>query len=203
MAIIDGWALCEIDIDGQAQLAQKVQVLTVIAISTTMVRITFDRPMLKDSYLLDKNNYSLTPQSNDDVEVVISSVYPKNVDEPNWVDLICSEHTDAKSYDLEILNDNIKDTTLMPVDLTQFPITYTSIGLAPVIIGIKPTSKNTIEIKFSETMLDNATIRDPLRYSFSGGLTVVEVMNVVDDTVTLITSDQTENTLYTLTITQP
>lgn len=203
MADINGWGLADIELDGFAHLAEKVNINSV-TMYTGKIRVVFDRGMLKNDALTDISNYTIIRPTTDDVQPVINSITTENVDEPTWIELNCTEHTIGSTYQLAIATTNgPTDPELMPIDSSATPQNYTGVGAIPTIDTVASISANLIEVKFSESMLDEPAIRDHTNYSFDKGLTTVDVLNVDGDIVTIITSDQTPGELYTMTVTQP
>jgi hypothetical protein len=86
------------------------------------------------------------------------------------------------------------------VDAGAYTASFTGDGDTPTVKLLIPQGANRVDVVFNEPMEDNTDIRNPAKYSFDNGLTVVSVLEFDNDTVKLATSDQTPGTLYTLTI---
>lgn len=175
-------------------------VASAVALTSRLVRVTFGQNMAKNNLLTDPNNYMITEGLNA-APVYVQSVRSDPDATPEYVDLITSEMTNGADYTAEV---NPGDGG--PVDTEGDNIgelnsaAFVGKGDAPTITQVQAIGTNRVDVKFSESMLGNADIRDASRYSFNNGLTVLEVLQVSGDTVKLLTSDQTPGTLYTLTI---
>jgi hypothetical protein len=203
MADIFGWGLGDIELDGYAHLVKKVVILSVTPF-VTKIRVVFDRPMLKNSALLNTSNYQIIPPTLDDAQPIINSITTENVTQPTWIEINHSEHTIGKTYQVAFnLSGGITDTELVPLDPSSTPKSYTSVGSLPTIESVSSVGKNLISVKFSETMLEEPTINDYTRYSFDKGLLSTNAVLFNGDTVLITTTDQTPGELYTITITQP
>ena len=176
------------------------KISSVLAQNSTTVRVTFDEPMDPNSgQLINAGNYSITPTGGG-ASVNVNSVNALGA-APLWVDLLTSEMTDGAAYDCTV-NDAgpIRDDSWNPLDSGFATVAFTGEGLAPTVASVIAISENRIDIVFTEAMLDNADARNPLTYAFNNGLTVLSVLDVDNDTVKLVTSDQVPNLLYTVTI---
>jgi len=192
--------LCSSLMTGLGQVVQLVKIALVEAITATRIRITFDRPMKKDAALLSRYNYQVTPQTPGAATIFVDSVEPENRLHPEFVDLIISEMTDAATYRGEVNPDGPVDPEGVPMDPGYNYDDYTGIGIAPTVSQVVAVSENRIDVVYSETMKDNADIRNPSKYSFDNGLSVIDVLEFDGQTVKLVTSNQVPGTLYTLTL---
>lgn len=190
--------------DVKGKLSQLVELDSVTVINSTKVRFAFDRPMLKDSKLLDGNNYEVKPLTSYGVAVYVQEVQPENEPEPTYVDLVITEMTDSTLYEGEVrVVAGPTDPEGTPMDPSANFDFFTGVGVAPLISSVVAVGVNRADVIFDENMEDNSAIRDKNNYAFDNGLSVVSVLDVVGDTVKLVTSDQMEGVLYTLTITNP
>jgi len=199
----NGLAVAQISTLGH--LAKLVELASITAISSTKIRVTFDRPMKKDSKLLDPDNYVIEPATTFGVALYYDQVIPEpNETEPTYVDIVTTEMTDGVLYEgyVEIAGGPVdpEDTPMDPSSNFDF---FYGIGESPELFSVTAVGINRVDVKFNDRMDDNAPIRDVNNYAFDQGLTIISVLDVVGDTVKLITSDQTPGVLYTLTITQP
>lgn len=166
------------------------------------IRVTFNQPMTNDSRLVSPANYVIAAVA-DGVSVFVTSVVPDPASTfPSFVDLNVNEMTDGEGYQIQV-----NPGASSPVSQAGLPIivggsivSFTGQGVNPTVVSVAGVDQNLVEIKFSENMLDNVPIRDPANYAFDGGLTVTAVLDVVGDTVRLVTSDQTPGLLYNLVI---
>ena len=201
--IILGFALCESLATCNGFLINPVNISSVVPYSDTRIRITFDRPMKKNENLTDVFNYSVSPGVVDAAIVSFSEIIPESVSSPRYVDIVLdTEMTNGRPYDLEIATfDGPTDEDGNPFDSSTNTAVFIGKGTLPEILYVKAISQNRVDVVFTENMLDNSVIRDPLRYSFDKSLSVLSVAGLDGDTVQLVTSDQTPGELYTLTIT--
>jgi hypothetical protein len=77
---------------------------------------------------------------------------------------------------------------------------YVGIGDAPSIKQVLAVSPNRVDVVFNENMKSTPEILDPSRYTWSGGLSTLDVLELDGDTVKLVTTDQTTGAIYDLTI---
>jgi hypothetical protein len=180
------------------------RVASATPLSSTRVRVTFDGQMVSDSQLMTPSNYVFTTLAPGAVAVSVRGVTPQpGVTYPTYVDIDLTEMTQGGSYRV-----TVNTGPGSPVDRYGFTVNavgksadFSGVGTAPTVVSVAAVGTNRVDVKFSEPMLDDGgDIRDPGRYSFDGGLTVLSVLDVVGDTVKLVTSDQTPGQLYNLTI---
>jgi hypothetical protein len=196
-----GLGLADCEVEALGQFVSLVKIASVVAVSATKVRVTFDRRMKKDAALLAAYNYSVTPQTGGAASVTINSVEPESATNPLWVDLITSEMTDGATYRGEVSTSGPTDTEGTPVDPNNNYVDYTGVGEAPTIHRVIPQSANRVDVQFNESMKSNDDILNPAKYTWDNGLSTLNVLEVDGDTVKLVTSEQVPGTLYTLTIT--
>jgi hypothetical protein len=165
------------------------------------IRVTFDQPMIRDSRLIDKTNYEVTPSS-DGVSIFIENIIAEDTTYSNYVDLITNEMTNLAGYQLYINIGGNSPVSKLGLKITATGNTYsfTGNGRNPTISYIEALSENIINVVFDEIMLDNGAIRDKDNYVFDNELTAINIVNVSEDTVQITTSNQTPGELYTLTI---
>ena len=185
-----------------ARLINPVKISSVNAYSASKVRITFDRPMDKNSQLVSVLNYELTPSSSSSAPLYHSSITPESVVSPRYVDVgLDSEMTHEGSYELEIATEGGPTSVdANPLDGTTNEDTFLGLGVIPGILSVVAVGRNRVDVIFTEAMADNVEIRTPSNYSFDKSLSVLGVLGVSSDTVQLATTDQTPGELYTLTV---
>lgn len=175
---------------------------SVEVLSSTSIRLHFNEDMIKDSALLSPSNYALTPITPGAAPLFFTSVEaPEGDNFPDYVDIAVSEMTDGASYQAEVSTSGPTDKDSNFVDPLHNTANFTGEGDPPTVSSVVPISTNRVDVVFNEPMKDNTDIRDPSNYSWDNGLTTLSVLDVVDETVQLVTGDQTPGTLYTLTIT--
>ena len=184
-----------------ASLRKAPRVLSASALTSTKVRLTFDGGMTKDNLLTDPSNYLFTVGSGADL--LATAVVAEDETNPTYVDITTNEHTDGAVYTAEVnpLAGGPTGRFGMNVADGDNSAAFAGVGIPPTVASVEAVSANLVNVVFSEDMADNADIRDASNYSFSGGLSVISVLDVSGDTVQLVTSDQTPGTLYNLTIT--
>lgn len=183
-----------------AQFVQEVKVTDIAAITSTKVRVTFDRGMLNNTALKNVGNYSISPQTPGAANLYLSSVEPENKTYPTFVDIITSEMTDGAMYQGMVSSYGPIDPEGVPVDANNNTYSYVGSGDLPTISQVIAISKNRVDVVFTENMKDNPDIRNPENYEFDNGLITLEVLDMEADTVKLVTTDQTPGVLYTLII---
>jgi hypothetical protein len=115
---------------------------------------------------------------------------------PLFVELGVTEMTDSRLYGLEVVGGIVGANAEQPAGQSVFA----GIGRTPEVLLVLATSKNTVQIQFTEVMEDNADLRNAANYVFDGGLATLEVIAVQGSVVMLRTDDQAEGQLYNLTV---
>jgi hypothetical protein len=178
------------------------QISAIVAVNANKIRVTFDEPMdLNGGELATVGNYSITPQTAGAAAVNILSVAAGVGATPSYVEIETTEHTEGATYQLAVVTSGeIRDAAYNPIDPAGASDTYAGEGDAPTLLRVEPVSSTRVDLVFSEAMRDNATIRDPAQYVWDNGLTTLAVLEIESDTVKLVTTEQTEGLLYSLTI---
>ena len=179
-------------------VAIQTKLSQVEVLSETLLRAHFDKPMDRND-LLVLSYYTFSAVSPGAATLYLQRATPPLDTYPTYVDLTISEMTDGKTYNLE-LSLSMKDKWGNPISDSFNDKDFDGIGESPTVSQVIALSENRAQVVFSEVMRDNADLRDPAKYSFDKGLTVVSVLEVEGANVTLVTSDQTPNELYTLTV---
>jgi len=200
MADVNGYGLGQIAFTALAHGVTLVKVSAAESISSIKTKVTFDRSMTKNAALISKYNYQITTTTPGAIIPAISSVVAENVDNPTYVELNISEMTNAASYVVEVNPSGPVDFNGNPVDPDNNDESFVGIGIAPYVHSVAAISENRADVIFSESMKDNDAIRDPNAYTFDNGLSVLSVLEVSQETVKLVTSDQTPGLLYALTV---
>lgn len=179
------------------------RVASAVTLSPGLVRVTFDQQMAVTSGLTRLASYALAPTGGG-APIFVSSVTPQSgVTYPTYVDIRTTEQTTGASYGVTVASGAAgpQSRYAMSMNTVGLVAFFVGAGIAPTIASVAAVGQNRVDIRFDEPMLDNAALRDVSRYTFDGGLSVVSILEVVSDTVRLVTSDQTPGQLYTLTIT--
>ena len=182
-------------------LVQPVFIDDVRALSSERIRIDFTGSVLKNTALSDTSNYTITAGLGD-VVPFISAVDVPDLASPNFVELITSEMTDGAAYSLAVNVGSPSSPVLggNGIAVATDPGAYTGVGVAPEVALVLAKSANSVEVQFTELIQPTAVAGTPGFYTFDLGLSVLAVLDIVGNKVTLETSDQTEGELYTLTL---
>lgn len=200
MAYVNSYGLCEAASTALGRLVELVEVISADMIASGRIRVTFDRGMKKDAKLYNRLNYAITPISPGAVAPYVEEVETPDVTAPEYVDLITSEHTDGATYDVVVNAYGPVGVDYLRVDETRNTKSYVGVGDTPDIDSVVAISENRVDVIFTENMTINDDIKNSSKYSFDNGLSILSVLEVVGDTVKLVTSDQVPGTIYTLTV---
>jgi len=186
------------EVEDLLTVTSKIRIKKVAPINSEKIKITFSSPAIVNAHLINKNNYYISVVTPGASNIVVTNVaIPFGVSETNYVELSTSEHTDNAEYSVTINPSVIGNN----VANGEYSYNYIGKGVNPTINLVLAVSKNEVDVYFSENMLDNADIRNPNNYTWDGGLVTNSVKSVVDNIVTLQTSDQVEGQQYNLNIT--
>ncbi|KKM82808.1 hypothetical protein LCGC14_1315830 [marine sediment metagenome] len=183
---------------------QKPSVVSATALTTNKIRVVFDELMSLDG-LNDRNNYTVTPQAAGVGAVFVNSVDLIGVN-PSLVDLNVTEMKDGGSYLLEVDSSGpVRDVALNPVDPANDSTALVGVGEKPTLLRAEAISKTRVDLIFSETMRDNSDIRTAENYLWDTAeaeddITTIAVLAVAENTVKLVTDEQTPSVQYNLTI---
>lgn len=200
MSIIDVYGLSESSSHTEGNLVTLVKVINVEVITSNKLRVYFDRNMKNDENLVNRLYYTIVPVTSGAVSCYISEIKIPYVSYPEYVDLITSEMTNGSTYDVYVDSDGPTDVDEVPVDPSNNSQSFVAVGVIPTIDRIIAISENRVDVVFTENMRINKAIKDSTKYSFDNGLSVLSVISVEGDTVSLATTDQVPNIEYTLTI---
>jgi hypothetical protein len=168
------------------------------ALTESKVRIDFERPALINDALMQPASYAFSNLSPASVEVTpLSVATPPGQANPLYVEITTTEHTDGGSYEVA-LSPSLRGAAGevgYPV-----PSAYTGIGVAPTLQLVIAVSATEAEVHFSESIENNSSARDPDNYTWSGGISTVDVRSVDGSVVVLQTTAQEPGQLYTLTV---
>lgn len=168
------------------------------ALTETKVRIDFEVPTLVNDALTKPSSYVFTNVSAGAVEVTPLSVsLPPGQPNPLYVEIVTTEHTNSGVYEVAL------STALRGAQgevATAAPMTYFGIGSAPTLQLVLAISATEVEVHFSEAVANNASANDAANYNWSGGISTVDVVGIVENVVTLQTTAQEPGQLYELTV---
>jgi hypothetical protein len=166
------------------------------------VRFNFSEPMQRIGSLSALTSYTFNTLTAGAAEVFVSSVVPPSSPpaSPSYVDVFCSEMTIGANYEAEVSITGPVDLANNTMDPANRILAFVGVGINPTIERIRAVSQNRVDVEFSENMLNNADAFDETRYTWDNGLQTISVLNVSENIVKLVTSDQDPNTLYNLTI---
>lgn len=169
--------------------------------SSTLLRLHFDEDMTLDAALVNPSSYTVVPITPGAAPVFFTSVLtPEGDNFPNYVELPVSEMTDGATYEATVSTSGPVDRALNTVDPANNDAQFTGVGVPPTVSRVISIGGNRVDVVFNEPMLDNADIRTPAKYQWDNGLATLDVLDILVDTAQLVTSDQQEGVLYTLTI---
>jgi hypothetical protein len=200
MAILNIYGLSETISTATGNLVTLVKITDAEVISSNKLRVYFDRNMKNDSNLINRLFYTIIPVTSGSINCYISEVKVPYVTYPEYVDLITSEMTNGSSYTVYVDTDGPTDLENTPVDPNNNEQTFIAVGITPTIDKIIAVNENRIDVVFSENMKINNAIKNISKYSFDNGLSVLSVLSVTGDTVSLATTDQAPGIIYTLTV---
>jgi hypothetical protein len=168
------------------------------ALDPETIRIDFDQPVDINDALLDPDSYEIVALSVGAAELIVQSVEtPVGFIFPTFVELHVTEMTDGAIYTAKLVGPITGPDGSTAIGNVE---SFAGEGAIPVVESVAAKDANTVEVIFSEPMLDNAAIRDPNNYSFDNGLSVASVESLATQKVVLKTTDQTPGILYTLTV---
>jgi hypothetical protein len=184
------------------QLIEPLRISAARALRSTRVRLDFNTQLsLAGSAgvaAADPDSYAFSPLTPGAVAIFAQAVdFPPGQTQPAFIEVDVNEMTDGANYSVAIVG-ALKNVGGYGPSSASHPLLGK--GESPTILYIRALSKNQIQVQFTEQMADNAALRNPSSYEFSGGLVVNSVLAVEGSRVTLGTSDQTPGTLYTLTV---
>lgn len=174
------------------------QMVSAVLEDNGKLTVTFNEDMCDEGALVAKQNYIVEPTAPGAAPVFVKSVKRINA---RTVSLEISETTAGAGY--VVAADGVRDAAKNEIDPANADANFIGAGDSPRVAMVRAIGPNRVDVIFSEEMLDNDEIRDPSRYSFTGGLTVLSATPDPSDArvVALVTTPWTPNTEYTLTIT--
>ncbi len=177
------------------------------ATTSKRIRVVFDEPMNPNAALSSPASYTVTPQAAGVGAVVVNSV-DLTGPAPLFVDLNVSEMKDGGSYELAVDSSGpVQDTAFNSLDPAVNTDLFTGIGVKPTLLRVEAAGKTRVDVVFSESMRDNADIRDVNKFEWEtvpdsplDDITTLAILAVEEDVVKLVTSEQTPGILYELTV---
>jgi hypothetical protein len=165
------------------------------------VRLLFNEPMRRDGALASPANYQFNVITIGAAAVYIESIsVPDDTPNPMHVDVLCSEMTIGASYEVVVSDTGPTDLAANTMDPVVNTVAFVGVGVSPLVTAVEAISQNRADVVFSETMRGNPDIREVSRYTWDNGLETISVLDVAQNTVKLVTSDQQPGVLYNLTI---
>lgn len=197
----------DISVEGAGDLVPVLPtVLSVVALSPTVLRMTFDEPMVNNVALVDPANYSIASLAAG-VAIAAQSVVAEAVAFPTFVDIATTEHTDAESYEASVTG--ITSQGAEPIDPIFNVGAYTGIGTEPRVSAVVALNATKVRVTFDEPMdLNGDELENPLNYTIAptGGGANVFVSSVVipaganPSFVELVTSEMTDGAAYEVAV---
>lgn len=168
------------------------------SLSPRRVRLDFAPQASINAALSTPSSYAFVPISSGAVPIVAQSVrLPPGQTFPSFVEIDVNEMTDGAIYTVAIVGALVGKNGDPPA---FNPTPFAGMGDNPDLFLVLAVDKNTVQVQFTEPMLDNAAIRNLNNYSFDGGLSILSIEAVEGSRVTLATSDQAPGALYNLTV---
>lgn len=195
-----------LDAAGNPQLAPAQDTFTGIAAAPKMLSaainpvterldITFDSEMSRAA-VTAADSFLIVPQAG----VPRAYYQSAQLDSSGRVVSLGISPTRAGSMYLVVASSLVADAYGNAIDPTADEAAFDGMGDSPGIKRVVTVGKNRIDVVFTKRMRDSAALRNPARYTLSGGASVLAVASVDGDTVKLVTTDQEPGILYTLTI---
>lgn len=178
--------------------------VSVRALSAGRIRVLFPERVRSDTpgttsatyALTEPASYQINPLSTGAADVFVLSVsIPVGQSNPNNIDLKVTEMTEGADYELVIVG---KLLSVNDEPSGTAPTGFQGKGDAPRILLVVATGRNTVEVRFSEAIRDNAAARDVNNYRFDNGLVATEVVAVLGNVVVLKTTTQASGQLYNM-----
>lgn len=135
------------------------------------MRFSVDITLTEQSAFLDK--WSITSASGTNPIKIVGWSYTGNT-----VTFTVTEHQNNGSYTVNVPYGVVakEDGRLYT---GPFEIPYTGVGYAPYVIAVRGIDQNTVEVVFSEPVLES-TASDPANYSITSPIKVLEAKKVTD-----------------------
>lgn len=189
----------ELSLDVFADLIGVAYITEVNAIASNVVRVEFNKPVDRTVALQTIGSWRVNRLVSGVAFVSVLEVsLPEGV--ISSVDLITSEMSDAGSYEVEIISTAVTSNS---VPVSSESASFSGVGESPEVVVVVATSSTTVEVRFSETIRNAGQVLDAATYFFTdppGVLVVLEVLSISGNVVTLRTSEQDSEILYTLMI---
>ena len=200
MAYVNTNGVCTISNENYGKLVVLTKVLSAAMSRVGEVKIEFNRKMRKNTLLVDPYYYALTPITPGAVTPYINSISTPDVINPSYVTLDVSGMTNGATYKATVAKYGPSDIDGLYIDELFNNQDFSAIGEIPTIKQITAISETIIDVKFTKNMKYNPAIRDVSKYTANGGLSIISILEVSEDTVKLVTSEQSPGVLYTLSI---
>jgi hypothetical protein len=162
--------------------------------AATSVVIEFDDNLALVSDAATASKWKIESAGNPAVAVTGISVNGK------FVTLTTTEHKQGASYTLTIPFYILRlvDGAIMPIGYTQ---SYTGVGVVPTLVAARGVDARTIEVTFSEPVMESdALTASNYTITAGGSVTVLSVTKVTDITYRLTTTEQARNNAYTIQV---
>lgn len=168
-------------------------------LSETRLRIRFDERMRDDGALRSAQSYAIAPTTGG-APVFVGAAVPETVNgEIRSVVIAMTEQTNGGAYAITVSGD-VVDYIGNSVDPSFSTVAFTGRGVAPAVMRIDGLSANRLDVFFTEPIRRNPFSLATSTYTFNNGLSVLGVLAVDGNKVSLVTSPQTPGTTYTLSI---
>lgn len=176
--------------------------VSVTARAYNQIRLSFSANLDRNSALEDLLNYSIAESASSKPTSIKRVIIP-SLDLFDYVDLELPNATGGGTYTVTVNppSSAIQPITSDGVNVTTGSQAFVAIGHRPAIILALSQANNQVTAYFDEPIMDRGSTRDTGSWHFNNGLTTSSIVDVGDSWVTIGTSTQTPNLLYTLTFT--
>lgn len=182
---------------GTANLLEPAFITEANAISSTQIRVEFSQSVDRTVAIELASNWRVNRLGSGIALVTVASVIIAEGLSITSIDLVTSEMTQGGNYSVQTISQAV---TANGIPLAQDAKTFTGIGEAPEILVVVAASATSAQVRFTEAIRNSADVTNPTTYTFDNGLTVEEVLAISGNIVTLKTSEQDPEILYTLTV---
>lgn len=185
--------LCKISRFDFIGVADDISVVDVTYSSESGITITFDSKMNPDFLGLD--SFSIVPSSG------FLSAHYTSVERISDFEyrLPTTLLRDGETYTVTATS-TVVDAYGNDVDVGANSGSIVGVGSPLSILRVDSVGQNRINVVFNRAVYDGPSSRDETLYTADGGLNIVSVVGVNGSEVQLVTSDQTEELIYTLTV---
>ena len=138
------------------------QVSGAVARGSLTVRVTFDEDMTDNAALATAGNYTFSGAG-----AALTATAAARVDAMT-VDVSVNEMTLGAAYTVAVSTSGPEDLAGNTVDPAHNNAGFSGVGVRPKLLSAAAQNSTTVRFTFDEDMTDNADLRDPASYTFTG-----------------------------------